>query len=79
MVGIVLDRNEYGSGCVIFVVLGIIYLLLVVIVMPFYLVFKFLVATCFIFCIKIVVLDVVDVVGELSVIVLSLLGGSELD
>ena len=41
MVGIVLDWNDYGGGCVIFVVLGIIYLLLVVVVMPFYFVFKF--------------------------------------
>ena len=38
MVGIVLDWNDYGGGCVIFEVLGII-LVVVVVVLLFYLVF----------------------------------------
>ena len=77
--GIGLDWNEYGGGCVIFLVLGIILVVGCSRVVFLFSFLSFFVAACFVFCIKIVVFDLVDVVGELLVIALVLLGVSDLE
>ena len=61
------------------VVLGIILGVGCCLVAFFFNFLSFFVAACFIFCIKILVFDLVGVVGELLVIVLLLLGVSELE